>query len=45
MFFGTVFGVMVVPGLYYIFGTLSEGKALIRDEDDESLTEKVSHHV
>lgn len=45
MFFGTVFGVIVVPGLYYIFGTLSEGKALIRDEEDESLTEKVSHHV
>lgn len=45
MFFGTLFGVIVVPGLYYIFGTLSEGKALIRDEEDESLTEKVSHHV
>lgn len=45
MFFGTVFGVIVVPGLYYIFGSLSEGKALIRDEEDESLTERVSHHV
>ncbi|MEW6431522.1 MAG: efflux RND transporter permease subunit [Myxococcota bacterium] len=45
MFFGTVFGVIVVPGLYYVFGSLSEGKALIRDEEDESLTERVSHHV
>ncbi len=44
MLFGTVFGVVVVPGLYYIFGRLAEGRHLINDEDDEPLTEEFSHH-
>lgn len=39
MLFGTLFGVMVIPGLYYIFGTLSDGKQLIKDEDSDSLSE------
>ncbi|MGZ5242358.1 MAG: efflux RND transporter permease subunit [Bacteroidia bacterium] len=39
MLFGTVFGVIIVPGLYYIFGKLSEGKKLIRDEDENPLSE------
>jgi hydrophobic/amphiphilic exporter-1 (mainly G- bacteria), HAE1 family len=37
--FGTVFGVLVVPGLYYIFATLAYGKQLIRDEHEQPLTE------
>jgi HAE1 family hydrophobic/amphiphilic exporter-1 len=45
MFFGTLSGVLVVPGLYVVFGTLAEGRALIRDEDDESLAEEVARHV
>ena len=44
MLLGTAFGVIVVPGLYYVFGSLSEGKRLIRDEEDEPLTEMV-HYV
>ena len=39
MLFGTVFGVVLVPGLYYIFGKMQEGKHLIRDEDENPLTE------
>jgi len=39
MLFGTIFGVIVVPGLYFICGTLTEGKRLIRDEEEEPLTE------
>lgn len=39
MLFGTLFGVVVVPGLYYIFGKLSDGKSLIKDEDDSPLSE------
>ncbi|KPM48078.1 efflux RND transporter permease subunit [Jiulongibacter sediminis] len=39
MLFGTLFGVLIIPGLYYIFGTLSDGKQLIRDEDSDSLSE------
>ncbi len=40
MLFGTIFGVIIVPGLYYIFGTLAEGRALIRDEDNIPLSEE-----
>ena len=45
MLFGTVFGVILVPGLYYVFGRLAEGRALIRDEDETPLTEGVVHHA
>lgn len=45
MLFGTIFGVVVVPGLYFLCGKLTEGKTLIRDEDDEPLSEDVAHHV
>ena len=39
MVFGTVFGVLVVPGLYYVFGTLADGRKLVRDEAEVPLTE------
>ncbi len=45
MLLGTLFGVVLVPGLYFVFGTLAEGRSLIKDEEDESLTEEISHHV
>ena len=43
MLFGTIFGVIVVPGLYYIFGKIAEGRKLIKDEDESPLTEEKSH--
>jgi HAE1 family hydrophobic/amphiphilic exporter-1 len=43
MIFGTVFGVIIVPGLYYIFGTIAAGKKLIKDEDFNPLTEEIGH--
>lgn len=45
MLFGTVFGVIIVPGLYYIFGNIAEGRKLIRDENEDSLTEDIVHHI
>ena len=45
MLFGTVFGVIIVPGLYYIFGSLASGRKLIRDEEDESLSEEFVHGI
>ena len=39
MLIGTIFGVLIVPGLYYIAGKMSEGKKLIRDEDENPLSE------
>lgn len=44
MLFGTIFGVIIVPGLYYIFGTLAEGRQLIRDEEEGPLTEDAVDH-
>jgi len=45
MLFGTIFGVIIVPGLYYIFGTIAEGRKLIKDEEDDSLTENLVHRI
>lgn len=45
MLFGTIFGVIVVPGLYYIFGSLANGRKLIRDEEDTSLSEGFVHQI
>ncbi len=39
MLMGTLVGVFVIPSLYYIFASMSDGKKLIRDETDEPLSE------
>ncbi|GAA0878292.1 efflux RND transporter permease subunit [Algoriphagus jejuensis] len=39
MLFGTIFGVIIVPGLYYIFGTMADGRHMIKDEDETPLSE------
>ena len=39
MLMGTIIGVLVIPGLYYLFGKMADGKKLIRDEHDEPLSE------
>jgi hydrophobic/amphiphilic exporter-1 (mainly G- bacteria), HAE1 family len=39
MIFGTVFGVVIIPGLYYIFAKLIEGRTLIVSEELGPLTE------
>jgi HAE1 family hydrophobic/amphiphilic exporter-1 len=44
MLFGTIFGVIIVPGLYYIFATLADGRHLIKNEDEVPLTEDFTHH-
>lgn len=40
MLFGTIFGVLLIPGLYFIFGKLQEGRKLIRGEEEVSLSEE-----
>ncbi len=45
MLFGTIFGVMIVPGLYYIFGSIAHGRQLIKDEDESTLTEDFVHAI
>jgi HAE1 family hydrophobic/amphiphilic exporter-1 len=39
MFLGTIIGVLVIPGLYYVFGKMADGRHLIRDEEESPLTE------
>ncbi|UOR04094.1 efflux RND transporter permease subunit [Hymenobacter aerilatus] len=45
MLFGTVFGVVIVPGLYYVFGKLAEGRKLIQDENEYPISEGVEPRV
>ncbi|MDX2002808.1 MAG: efflux RND transporter permease subunit [Chitinophagales bacterium] len=44
MLVGTIFGVIVIPGLYYTFGKMIEGRKLIKDEHEESLSEEFVRH-
>ncbi|MFA9290664.1 MAG: efflux RND transporter permease subunit, partial [Solirubrobacteraceae bacterium] len=39
MFLGTLIGVLIIPGLYYFFGTMIDGKKLLSDENLTSLSE------
>jgi HAE1 family hydrophobic/amphiphilic exporter-1 len=41
MLIGTLFGVIIIPGLFYIFAKLEEGRSLIKDETHEPLSEEV----
>ncbi len=43
MLMGTLVGVLVIPGLYYLFAKLSDGRKLIKDEHDEPLSETFEH--
>ena len=45
MLFGTIFGVIIIPGLYYIFATIADGRHLIKDEDDSSLSDDLVHSI
>jgi HAE1 family hydrophobic/amphiphilic exporter-1 len=45
MLFGTVFGVIIIPGLYYLFGMIAEKRLLVKDEDENPLTEEIDNHV
>ena len=44
MLFGTVMGVIIIPGLYYIFGTLAEGRKMIKNEEVTPLTEDYNYN-
>src|SRR5262249_21731255 len=43
MLVGTVLGVLIIPGLYYLFTRISDGRKLLRDEVDEPLSELLEH--
>ena len=43
MLLGTVLGVFVIPGLYYVFGKLADGRKLLDDESHRPLSEIIEH--
>jgi len=45
MLVGTVLGVLVIPGLYYLFAKLVDGRKLLKDEADEPLSELLEHNA
>ncbi|MBB6332872.1 hydrophobe/amphiphile efflux-1 (HAE1) family protein [Chryseobacterium sediminis] len=40
MLIGTIFGLMIIPGLYYIFGTIADKSRLAKYEEENPLTEQ-----
>lgn len=45
MLFGTLFGVLIIPGLYYVFGRIAEKHLLVKNEEENPLTEEIDHNV
>ena len=45
MLIGTIFGVLLIPGLYYIFGRIAEKIKFVKKEEENPLTEEIDHNV
>ncbi|NCI49390.1 efflux RND transporter permease subunit [Sediminibacterium roseum] len=45
MLLGTLCGVIVIPGLYYLFGRISEKHILVKDEEENPLTEEIDNYA
>ena len=45
MLVGTLIGVLVIPGLYYLFGRMADNRYLLKDEADEPLSEVLVHEA
>ena len=43
MIMGTLFGVLVIPGLYYLVAVIADKRSLIKGESDEPLSERIGH--
>jgi len=43
MLMGTLAGILVIPGLYYLFAKISDGKKLIQDEHHSPVSELAEH--
>ena len=44
MLLGTVFGVILIPGLYYIFARIAEKNPIVENENENPLTEEIDNH-
>lgn len=45
MLFGTLFGVIIIPGLYFIFGSIAEKYKLNKVEVEDPLTEEIEDNA
>ncbi len=45
MLFGTIFGVVIIPGLYYIFARISEKNVLVEGEEEGTLSEVLKNYL
>ncbi len=45
MLVGTIVGVLIIPGLYYLFGKLDGGRKLLKDESHQPLSERFQHEA
>jgi HAE1 family hydrophobic/amphiphilic exporter-1 len=45
MLIGTLFGVLLIPGLYYLFGRESEKVQFVENESENPLTEEIDHNA
>lgn len=45
MLLGTICGVLVIPGLYYIFGRISEKIKFVKNQEENPLTEEIDDNV
>ncbi|SHE79567.1 efflux RND transporter permease subunit [Pedobacter caeni] len=45
MLLGTICGVLIIPGLYYIFARIAEKHKLVKNEEENPLTEEIDHNV
>jgi len=44
MLIGTLLGVLIIPGLYYIFARLADGRRLVKNEEMNPLSEEIVHN-
>jgi HAE1 family hydrophobic/amphiphilic exporter-1 len=44
MLLGTICGVFIIPGLYFIFGTIAAKYKLVKKENDNPLTEEIDNN-
>ncbi|RZJ29977.1 MAG: efflux RND transporter permease subunit [Flavobacterium sp.] len=45
MLIGTIAGVLIIPGLYYFFGRISERNIYVKNQNENPLTEEIDHNV
>jgi HAE1 family hydrophobic/amphiphilic exporter-1 len=41
MLFGTIFGVLIIPGLYFIFASISQRHPMVENQEENPLTEEI----